>query len=75
MEERAGVPQPYTKGQYNLPTANTAVRLTLTPPVPSNQTNHKQLFRLSSQRLQIDVSQVDIHAYFTTLCDLVQVRF
>lgn len=34
---------------------------------------HTQLFRLSSQRLQIDASAVDIHAYFTTLCDLVQV--
>lgn len=32
-----------------------------------------ELFRLSSQRLQIDESLVDIHAYFTTMCDLVQV--
>jgi len=32
-----------------------------------------ELFRLSSNRLQIDVSVVDIHSYFMTLCDLVQV--
>jgi len=32
-----------------------------------------ELFRLSSQRLQIDESVVDIHTYFMTLCDLVQV--
>ena len=32
-----------------------------------------ELFRLSSNRLQIDESVVDIHSYFMTLCDLVQV--